>query len=253
MKTSISCLLILFALALPGMAEPDIAQEARTYVLGCHLKNFQTALSMWQADHSGTYPETLAELSPNYLRVIPNGPYGSAQDWNYSRSSDGKGFYFSLAGETRNPVEPFHENRPLQPAVLKVPKSATLGLALPSSEEKKWVPTSYGFQGPKGNQYIASRLTGPTQIHQSGEQWLREATNSFKSRAGQQIVKERAVQIRGMRGTEIVTRDESYSSHEFFLTDGVLGWELSYVAQNSEFTKHMQNVFVSMVGNHQRR
>lgn len=43
---------------------------------GCksNLKNIGTALEMYSTDHSGRYPKSLGELSPNYLRTIPTCP-----------------------------------------------------------------------------------------------------------------------------------------------------------------------------------
>lgn len=49
-----------------------------------NLKNLGTALEMYSTDNYGRYPKSLASLTPNYLKVIPNCP--SARKDTYSDS-----------------------------------------------------------------------------------------------------------------------------------------------------------------------
>lgn len=56
-----------------------------------NLKNFATALEMWSSDHQGRYPATLAEITPDYLRIIMVCP------------AHGKDTYSSTYEATTNP------------------------------------------------------------------------------------------------------------------------------------------------------
>lgn len=47
-----------------------------------NLKNIATALEMWSTDNDGKYPDSLAELTPNYLRFIPSCPAAKADTYS---------------------------------------------------------------------------------------------------------------------------------------------------------------------------
>lgn len=47
-----------------------------------NVKNLATGLEMYSADNHGLYPESLASLTPTYLKIIPQCP--SAQGDSYS-------------------------------------------------------------------------------------------------------------------------------------------------------------------------
>lgn len=49
-----------------------------------NLKNEATALEMYAVDNSGRYPNTMARLTPNYLRVIPNCPAAGTDTYSES-------------------------------------------------------------------------------------------------------------------------------------------------------------------------
>lgn len=49
-----------------------------------NLKNTATALEMYSTDNQGLYPRSLGQLTPNYLKIIPNCP--TAQRDTYSES-----------------------------------------------------------------------------------------------------------------------------------------------------------------------
>lgn len=49
-----------------------------------NLKNIGTALEMYAADNQGRYPRELGDLTPNYLKIIPNCP--KPQTNTYSKS-----------------------------------------------------------------------------------------------------------------------------------------------------------------------
>lgn len=55
-----------------------------------NLKNIGTGLEMWSTDYSGEYPETLDQLTPNYLRAIPTCPAAGEDTYSagYSRSKE---------------------------------------------------------------------------------------------------------------------------------------------------------------------
>lgn len=59
-----------------------------------NLKNTATALEMYAADNQGAYPGELAQLTPNYVKILPNCP--SAQEDTYSITYVGRGEHFTL-------------------------------------------------------------------------------------------------------------------------------------------------------------
>jgi hypothetical protein len=53
-----------------------------------NLKNLGTAMEMYSTDHSGRYPKTLAQLTPDYLKVIPTCPAGGVYFMKSSANPD---------------------------------------------------------------------------------------------------------------------------------------------------------------------
>ncbi len=49
-----------------------------------NLKNEGTALEMYAVDNAGRYPATMARLTPNYLKVIPNCPAAGTDTYSES-------------------------------------------------------------------------------------------------------------------------------------------------------------------------
>ncbi len=86
--TFIEVLAILAFLALlAAIIVPNfIRAKPRGTTTACksNLKNIATALEMFSVDEKGAYPATLAGLTPNYLKIIPNCP--SANFDSYSQS-----------------------------------------------------------------------------------------------------------------------------------------------------------------------
>ncbi len=58
-----------------------------------NLRNISTALEMYNTDFPGEYPETLATLTPNYLRVLPVCPTDEAKPYRYTRGGEGEDSY----------------------------------------------------------------------------------------------------------------------------------------------------------------
>lgn len=46
-----------------------------------NLKNVATALEMYSTDNQGAYPASLSQLTPNYLKVLPDCPAAGAQTY----------------------------------------------------------------------------------------------------------------------------------------------------------------------------
>ena len=66
-----------------------------------NLKKLGTAMEMYSTDHSGKYPASMAQLTPNYLKTIPdcpqNGP-GAYQMWtgaNAPGNPGNKEYYYA--------------------------------------------------------------------------------------------------------------------------------------------------------------
>lgn len=63
-----------------------------------NLKNQATALEMYSTDHEGTYPAGLAELTPNYLKVIPNCPAAKRPTYSYQVHAEPSAFTLFCQG-----------------------------------------------------------------------------------------------------------------------------------------------------------
>lgn len=56
--------------------------KAELYICTSNLKNIVTALEMYQTDHPGSYPNSLHELTPNYLKTLPECPAAKADTYS---------------------------------------------------------------------------------------------------------------------------------------------------------------------------
>lgn len=63
-----------------------------------NLKNFGLALDMYAADSQGRFPTRLGQLTPNYLRVIPNCPAGGKDTYSATYVSSGGAFTLFCQG-----------------------------------------------------------------------------------------------------------------------------------------------------------
>ena len=61
---------------LAEMRQRLVASRAQGMLTACkaNLKNIGTACEMWYVDHDGAYPESLSQLTPEYLKRIPQCP-----------------------------------------------------------------------------------------------------------------------------------------------------------------------------------
>lgn len=66
-----------------------------------NLKNIATALEMYATDHTGRYPSSLNQLTPNYLRAIPQCPSARRDTYseNYQRLKNPDAFGLCCAGQ----------------------------------------------------------------------------------------------------------------------------------------------------------
>ncbi|MGE0487608.1 MAG: hypothetical protein AB7S38_00185 [Vulcanimicrobiota bacterium] len=74
------CALLLLALTCLAQATP----EGDTTACKSNLKNIATALEMYSTDFHGAYPNSLATLTPNYLRSIPTCPSSGLDSYSLS-------------------------------------------------------------------------------------------------------------------------------------------------------------------------
>lgn len=63
-----------------------------------NLKNLATALEMYSEDHRGEYPVTLASLTPNYLKVVPNCPRAGRNTYSQTYTSQAQAFTMWCSG-----------------------------------------------------------------------------------------------------------------------------------------------------------
>ena len=104
--------LLVFAL-LGALACKD-HQAEREAVLKQHLGEMRAAIARHKAD-TGTYPRTLDDLVPQYLRGIPSDPVAKSADWRVTTeetvqpSSD---FQTSTATATPSVVIDVHSSAP---------------------------------------------------------------------------------------------------------------------------------------------
>ncbi len=80
------CIILFVCSALTALLLPNFVKARPQNPGACksYLKNIATALEMYASDNRGDYPNSLTQLTPNYLKIIPNCP--SAQRDTYSES-----------------------------------------------------------------------------------------------------------------------------------------------------------------------
>ena len=66
-----------------GQAKKDPKEEDH-YTCISNTRNLGTALEMYSTDWSGLYPPSLAQLTPNYLKIIPNCPAAGKDTYSAS-------------------------------------------------------------------------------------------------------------------------------------------------------------------------
>ncbi len=94
----IAIIAILAAILVPNF----IKARAQGQLTSCksNLKNMATALEMYSTDNVGVYPTTgnLANLTPNYLKIIPNCPSAQANTYVYSANTNPDAFSLNCGG-----------------------------------------------------------------------------------------------------------------------------------------------------------
>ncbi len=64
-------------------------------------KNIATGLEMWAVDHEGKYPTSLAELTPDYLKMVPHCPVSDTDTYSstYQTLAEPKNYEFHCTGD----------------------------------------------------------------------------------------------------------------------------------------------------------
>lgn len=64
-------------------------------------KNIATALEMWAADHEGKYPRSLSELTPDYLKMLPECPVSRTETYSstYKPMAEPTNYQFHCTGD----------------------------------------------------------------------------------------------------------------------------------------------------------
>jgi hypothetical protein len=252
MKKTILGMLLLCAMSLPGVAEtaaPSPSDKVRLRLTQSSLLNFGAALQMWQDDHNGEYPPNLQALVPNYLRHVPPGPFGTAEDWDYSRTTDGRSFQVAIKGQPFAflgfPDLAFTSAEGLQPGPPGPRLERPFQLAIPSTEAEQWKEEHGYFQ--RDNHWIGSSLSGPFALAQSGESWVSYAVDEYRGRPGAVVESEKPFAMLGLSGVEIVGTWNGQRRHAYYVTDGQAGWILEYSANSADFSPSVDAMFVDMV------
>lgn len=76
---------ILAAILIPNF----MRARAQGQMTACcsNLKNIATGLEMWSTDNQGHYPDTLDQITPNYLKVLPTCPAALIETYSSSYTS----------------------------------------------------------------------------------------------------------------------------------------------------------------------
>lgn len=87
-----------------AQAKANFAQaKAEGQLTACksNMKNIGTALEMWATDHDGTYPKSLSELTPDYLKMIPDCPAARSDTYSstYNPSTEPINYQFHCSGD----------------------------------------------------------------------------------------------------------------------------------------------------------
>ena len=64
------------------------APEGRYIACCSNLKNLGTALEMWSTDYEGKYPESLTQLNPSYLILMPSCPNSQGRAYGYEKDGE---------------------------------------------------------------------------------------------------------------------------------------------------------------------
>ena len=62
-------------------------------------KNIGTALEMWSTDYNGKYPETLSQVTPDYLKTIPKCPAANKDTYSGTYLHSGEYFQVRCSGK----------------------------------------------------------------------------------------------------------------------------------------------------------
>lgn len=97
-------------LAGPSFAENFVRARALGQLTACksNLKNIATGLEMYSTDFEGKYPDSLAKLSPDYLKVVPDCPAAGSDTYSgsYKVSTSPDTYAFACSGNHhRQPAE----------------------------------------------------------------------------------------------------------------------------------------------------
>ena len=100
--TTVAVFLIVWSSVMWGVTNNSIRhRNGQLTVCKSHLKNLGTAMEMYSTDWQGKYPEILQQLTPNYLKVLPNCPGAGKMSYQLETGLDATGneagfldFYF---------------------------------------------------------------------------------------------------------------------------------------------------------------
>ncbi len=103
---------VAFILLMAALLVPNFVRaRARGALTACksNLKNIGTAMEMYSTDHSGKYPASMNQLTPNYLKTIPECPQNGANAYkmwvgaNAPMNNDYEDYYYicCLKGHTK--------------------------------------------------------------------------------------------------------------------------------------------------------
>ena len=238
----------------PNSSSPD---QVRLWLTQSSLRNFGAALDMWRQDHDGLYPDDLQQLSPNYLRHVPPGPFGSSSDWQYIVSSNRRGYQVQVQGQPFGgfnlaAAQPSYDPvRGLQPIDRLELSGVKYSLQLPSSQSTGWERDGSYYHRDQQH-FIGVALRGPFALSQKGEDWVRYGVQEFKNRPGALVESEKTFIMGELSGVEVRATWNGSRSHTFFATDGKTGWEFTYSADQKRFSPDFDAMFVEMVKNRKR-
>jgi hypothetical protein len=235
------------------------------------LKNIATGLEMWITDQPEGYPETLQELSPNYLRHIPPAP--DPAGWDYR--PEGRHYALAVTGAPfgKPGLPRVGPGVALEPADAIPRERLYYGFQLPESLQSAWkdarpaqaqldFPTlspfmvSEAVQPPLsrtgnshwrcGKQDLFFRLSGPPVLGASAADWL---LHLKAERFGSGVRSETACAFGELTGWELreSSREDSWKAHRFLLSDGELVWEFSYVGPTAEYDAAVDAAFLQMI------
>jgi type IV pilus assembly protein PilA len=76
----IAIIAILAAVLIPNF----VRARSMAQLAGCksNLKNIATALEAYSVDHNGHYPSALTQITPNYIRAVPDCPAASSDTYS---------------------------------------------------------------------------------------------------------------------------------------------------------------------------